>query len=646
MKKTLSVILFALVALTGQAQMSTPKGLYKLTEIVHQDGKHLEAHFRQYKYCLEDVTLMFSYAPSPFVSAPFDFSISNPDSKPLRLTGELSKTENKGIQVISTSDSTFTLRWFNDRGAFDEHLFPSNTNIDEVYELVKDSTDRIQRALNVLTMKNLKKENRLQGAWKLRGRQKDNISTSQYWIDRSEKDQYLIFGNNGTVSFTANEKFPNANLSCHYAPCKYLSNHAVDLYERTCLINWFDYKTISLTTIDDEGRPFVTVWDRSGLPENFRKVFGGSQAPMTKDLSRFMNDEFEKRYGTQPDSIRKAYETYNYAVDMNEKNNAIFPVLMKCGFEAEYKAMKNAYLEELMSGKKNIDEAVADYVFWFYKNFDRHTNCSTPTYTFRKLQQELHPDYSKLIGNYAPEPVACLVDKETYLLRLPSCEGDVPTEEWVEKKAEEFLQSGCKYLILDLRGNGGGSDHISLIFTKFMCDSGNMNDEDYFYRVSTENDKRLAMVCETAPGDFFDRVLEESKTADDGSLINWISFRKGGEMKPRVRKGAIIIDAYTASAAETPVRFAHNHSKTHAKVYGRDNTLGCEQTGNCHEVRLPHSHITMRYPTTVDDIFEHQCRLRNPGYKPDVIIPLPYPKQLTDNIDPWVLWVAKDLKKK
>ena len=131
MKKTILTIIIALVALTGQAQTQNPKGLYKLTEIVHQDGKHLEAHFRQYKYCLEDVTLMFSYAPSPFVSAPFDFSISNTDSKPLRLTGELSKTENKGIQVISTSDSTFTLRWFNDRGAFNEHLFPSNTNIDE-----------------------------------------------------------------------------------------------------------------------------------------------------------------------------------------------------------------------------------------------------------------------------------------------------------------------------------------------------------------------------------------------------------------------------------------------------------------------------------------------------------------------------------
>ena len=40
-----------------------------------------------------------------------------------------------------------------------------------------------------------------------------------------------------------------------------------------------------------------------------------------------------------------------------------------------------------------------------------------------------------------------------------------------------------------------------------------------------------------------------------------------------------------------------------------------------------------------------QCRDKNPGYKPDVIIPLPYPKKLTDNIDEWVLWVAKDLKR-
>jgi hypothetical protein len=32
------------------------------------------------------------------------------------------------------------------------------------------------------------------------------------------------------------------------------------------------------------------------------------------------------------------------------------------------------------------------------------------------------------------------------------------------------------------------------------------------------------------------------------------------------------------------------------------------------------------------------------GISPDVRITLPYPKQLIDNIDEWVLWVAEDLK--
>ena len=49
---------------------------------------------------------------------------------------------------------------------------------------------------------------------------------------------------------------------------------------------------------------------------------------------------------------------------------------------------------------------------------------------------------------------------------------------------------------------------------------------------------------------------------------------------------------------------------------------------------------------TVDTAFEQACKEKSPGHKPDVIIPLPYPKQLTDNIDSWVLWVAKQLKKK
>ena len=109
--------------------------------IIHQDGKHLEAQFKQYKFCLDKYSLTVGYNSVIFPSEPVNFGLSNPDGKPLQFTGELSKTENRGIQLFSTSDSTFTLRWFNDRSAFNEHLFPYGTNIDEIYEQVKDSDD-------------------------------------------------------------------------------------------------------------------------------------------------------------------------------------------------------------------------------------------------------------------------------------------------------------------------------------------------------------------------------------------------------------------------------------------------------------------------------------------------------------------------
>lgn len=44
------------------------------------------------------------------------------------------------------------------------------------------------------------------------------------------------------------------------------------------------------------------------------------------------------------------------------------------------------------------------------------------------------------------------------------------------------------------------------------------------------------------------------------------------------------------------------------------------------------------------------CRLPDKGIDqtgiaPDVRIPLPLPETLTDNVDTWTLWVAKELEK-
>ena len=173
-----------------------------------------------------------------------------------------------------------------------------------------------------------------------------------------------------------------------------------------------------------------------------------------------------------------------------------------------------------------------------------------------------------------------------------------------------------------------------------------MNDEKSYYMNSTANNNTLEKYCVTFPGTFMDRVLAETAMAEEGSLINWNAVLKGtGAYTPLVRKGAIIIDNYSASAGEAPVRLVRNHSKSHAKVYGRERSAGCELSGNCNTIRLPHSDMFLTYPMTVDADFERACKDRNPGHKPDVIIPLPYPQQLTDNIDSWVLWVAKKMKK-
>ena len=104
--------------LSIRSQTSHPEGLYKLTEVVHQDGKRMEAGYKQYRYCQDGSSLVFTYSPSVLERA-FTFSVS--------------KADDKGVQVIDTSDSTFTYRWYNDRDSSNEHLFPYQTTIDEEY---------------------------------------------------------------------------------------------------------------------------------------------------------------------------------------------------------------------------------------------------------------------------------------------------------------------------------------------------------------------------------------------------------------------------------------------------------------------------------------------------------------------------------
>ena len=73
--------------------------------------------------------------------------------------------------------------------------------------------------------------------------------------------------------------------------------------------------------------------------------------------------------------------------------------------------------------------------------------------------------------------------------------------------------------------------------------------------------------------------------------------------------------------------------------------MGCIDTGNCQVFEFAHTPLIIQYSTTYSTRYEKGTAVDPTGIAPDVHIDLPYPKRLTDNIDEWVQWVAKDLKK-
>ena len=80
-------------------------------------------------------------------------------------------------------------------------------------------------------------------------------------------------------------------------------------------------------------------------------------------------------------------------------------------------------------------------------------------------------------------------------------------------------------------------------------------------------------------------------------------------------------------------------------VYGRENTYGCQDITQCRNVMLPYS----RYYIQIRMAVSHRLPdhgIDKEGIAPDVRLDIPYPTELSDNVDEWVLWIAEDLKSK
>ena len=331
---------------------------------------------------------------------------------------------------------------------------------------------------------------------------------------------------------------------------------------------------------------------------------------------------------------------FDYAVDVVERAYAGYPD-KTAGRRAEYGTLKERLQRGIASGRDTYD-AIAEYLGWFD---DSHLG--TPgVRKYRPKSIRRNPDYAGRMKCYAPQFTHCRVDADTYLIRFPSCDLTDAETVGVQAAVEAYLASGCENLVLDIRGNGGGSDSAYEPLLKLLYDHEGVEDA-MEYRVS---DLAIAHVREFAGDTERGRAkiarMERTPAGEfltGGAKTYRIHY---DSVSPRPCRAALLIDGRVASSGEQLVLEVRACSRR-TTVYGQDNTLGCLDYSNCEILYFPQDTTRwMMLPTTRSCRVSEGRGIDAAGIAPDVRITLPLPETLTDNVDEWVRWVAEDLKTK
>ena len=319
-----------------------------------------------------------------------------------------------------------------------------------------------------------------------------------------------------------------------------------------------------------------------------------------------------------------------------EYNYAGFPLLTEKEL-AEYDRMKAAVRDSVDAGVYSDFDGVGHYLAWF-QQWHLRTAYDAHGYLWKKefINYNVHFTYN-------PQKVSCKVDDDTWLIRFPSCSGD-PDEKWIKQSVKDYEASGCKYLIIDIRGNGGGSDHYYEPYLTLLYDTPAVLDGvDFFY-----TKKNLHRMSNLTPLPWLWRLIQSWGKDKSKERVMWpyVEERKieYSSTSTLPVAAALIIDNHVGSAGEAMVLEIQASSKR-TTVYGRDNTYGVLDISNCTEVELPYSKHFILIPVTVSHRLPDRG-IDKTGIAPDVRLDIPYPTELTDNVDEWVLWVAEDLKKK
>ena len=168
---------------------------------------------------------------------------------------------------------------------------------------------------------------------------------------------------------------------------------------------------------------------------------------------------------------------FDFAVGVVERAYAGYPD-KTANRAAEYGALKERLRSGIASGCDTYD-AVAEYLGWFD---DSHLG-TEGVRAYRPKSIRRPSDYAARMERYDPQFTHCRVDGETYLIRFPSCDLNEEQTAWVRTAVRAYLASGCENLILDIRGNGGGSDSAYEPLLRLLYDHEGAEDA-MEYRVS------------------------------------------------------------------------------------------------------------------------------------------------------------------
>lgn len=318
-----------------------------------------------------------------------------------------------------------------------------------------------------------------------------------------------------------------------------------------------------------------------------------------------------------------------------ETNYVGFPTMVTSENREAYESMKSNLMKQIKSGERDGYDAASEYLAWF-NDFHLYSPFSNKYMTY--------PDYSSI--EYSPKYVSNKVNENTYLLRIPTFAGDSFVIEQVKNGVGDYLNSKCKSLIIDLRGNTGGVDYCFDPLSEIVYSHPFTIDGAEF--LATPDISKFLRDAYVKQGGKPSWALAVADSIDSGKTQfvsipgidnKEIVFEKVYDLPEKV---AIIIDKNVASSAEQFI-IVSSACSDKTTVYGKDNTMGAIDFGNLRRYDMECSRLSIFVPTTRSKRLNRGISYDGKGISPDVRIDLPLPQRLTDNIDEWVLWVADQM---